>query len=401
MYPLTDAAVIKLSCDLIARESISPEDAGCQAILLEHLENLGFEHLELNAHDTKNFYAWRDFGGQSRPELMFAGHTDVVPPGPLDQWQTPPFEPQVIEDYLCGRGAADMKGSLAAMIGATSYVVDELETDRSFSGRLSFLVTSDEEADATYGTQHAIGELVQRNIRPDYCVIGEPSSSAIVGDTVRCGRRGSISAELLFKGIQGHVAYPDDALNPIHTAAPALTALTQKVWDEGNAYYPPTSLQISNIQAGTGANNVIPGELHVLFNLRFSTEQSATGIKESVAQLLDQFELKYEIQWHLSGLPFLTPEGALTDAVSMAIAEINNIEPELSTSGGTSDGRFIAPWSEFRNIDGAPHAVDVVELGPSNATIHKIDERVHTKELSQLTAIYASIVRKLLAPSTC
>ena len=357
---------------LIRLPSVTPDDAGCQDLLTQHLSLLGFEIVGLDAADTRNLYAWRQFGATG-PHLMFAGHTDVVPPGPLAEWHSPPFEPTIRDGRIYGRGAADMKSSLAAMIAATGHLVRQAQ---QLNGTLSFLITSDEEGDATYGTQYAIGQLIERGIKPDYCIVGEPSSSHKVGDVVRCGRRGSINGKLVIRGVQGHVAYPDEADNPIHSAMPAIAALTQHRWDAGNSYYPPTSLQVSNITAGTGANNVIPGQLEAAFNLRFSTEQTVQGIQQQVTRLLAPFQLDNTVTWSVSGLPFLTERGVLTDAVEQSVRQVMGIETELSTSGGTSDGRFIAPWQSVANQDGAPHSVDVVELGPTNATIHKINENI-------------------------
>ena len=319
---------------------------------------------------------------------MFAGHTDVVPSGPPEEWNTPPFEPTIRDGMLYGRGAADMKSSLAAMI----YAIESLlEKTPNHLGTLSFLITSDEEGDAIHGTRHAIRELASRGIRPDYCVIGEPSSSEQLGDVVRCGRRGSLNGKVNVMGVQGHVAYPESVVNPIHTAAPALVALANEVWDTGNDYYPPSSLQISNIQAGTGATNVVPGELTALFNIRFNTEQTEAGLRSRIEDIFHQHGLQAEFQWQLSGPPFLTVHGALTAAVQAAIQKETGLETELSTSGGTSDGRFISPW------DGPGEArVEVVELGPINATIHKINECVAINDLAPLARIYEGIASRLL-----
>ena len=388
------AFALELSQALMSRPSVTPDDAGCQDLLARYLQQFGFNTQHIDAQDTRNLYAWKQFG-HGGPHLMFAGHTDVVPTGPLEEWRHPPFSPTIENDLLYGRGAADMKSSLAAMVSAVNQIT---QSDEQLNGIVSFLVTSDEEGDATYGTQYAIEQLLEQSVKPDFCIVGEPSSTSSVGDVVRCGRRGSVNGQLTINGVQGHVAYPDQARNPIHLAMPALHALTSHIWDEGNEYYPPTSLQISNIQGGTGATNVIPGQLHVSFNLRFSTAQTIASIKQTVADVLTPFALDYQVDWQVSGLPFLTRRGRLTDAVTSAIHDVMGIEAELSTSGGTSDGRFIAPWHQTRNLDGAPHQVDVIELGPTNATIHKINENIPVQELSQLVAIYTQCMVKLLGP---
>jgi succinyl-diaminopimelate desuccinylase len=319
---------------------------------------------------------------------MFAGHTDVVPPGPEAQWRSPPFTPTLIDGVLYGRGAADMKSSLAAMVVAVEQV---LTANPDLPGTLSFLITSDEEGDAIHGTRHAIDVLNQRGVKPDYCIVGEPSSTKIVGDVVRCGRRGSLNAKLIVHGVQGHVAYPNEAVNPIHQALNALAQLTTRQWDNGNSYYPPTSLQISNINAGTGVTNVIPGLLEVQFNLRFSTEQTSDGLQQTITDIFDRHEFNYELLWQHSGDPFLTEGGDLSRAVLDAIQSVQDIDAELSTSGGTSDGRFISPWGEPGS-----NQVEVIELGPTNATIHKVDECVALAELAPLALIYQRIVENLL-----
>lgn len=377
--------VFDLTCELIACESVTPDDGGCQDILAARLKVLGFCVEQINAHDTKNLWATK---GSTGPHLMFAGHTDVVPTGPLDAWQSPPFTPTVKAGYLYGRGTADMKSSLAAMIVAIERL---LQQHPDLHGTLSLLITSDEEGDATYGTQYAIEQLQERGIKPDYCIVGEPSSHQQLGDMVRCGRRGSLNAQLTIHGVQGHVAYPADVTNPIHLAAPALAELSQTEWDSGNEYYPPTSLQISNISAGTGATNVVPGHLTAQFNLRFNTEQTSLSLQKNVSDLFNKHNLEFDIEWRLSGEPFLTERGQLTAAVTAAIAENTGLTTQLSTSGGTSDGRFISPWC----LPGS-NQVEVIELGPCNATIHKIDERVALSELEPLANIYQSIASKLL-----
>ena len=377
--------VFELAKELISRVSVTPEDAGCQELIAARLNQLGFQTRQINAEGVHNLWAWR---GTGSPHLMFAGHTDVVPPGPLEQWQTPPFEPTVKNGQLYGRGAADMKSSLAAMIVAVEDATAHAEHN---NGTLSFLITSDEEGVATYGTRHAIDVLAKEGIRPDYCVVGEPSSSEQLGDVVRSGRRGSLNAKLKVIGTQGHVAYPQDANNPIHNVLTALSAMTTKEWDLGNDFYPPTSFQISNINGGTGATNVIPGELEIDFNFRFNTEQTATGLSASVEEILHSYGVTYEIRWQLSGEPFLTLPGALTEAVTQAIKAETGLTTELSTSGGTSDGRFISPWDKPGSGQ-----VEVVELGPLNATIHKIDECVAVDDLVPLARIYQQIIKTLL-----
>ena len=377
--------VFELAKELISRISVTPEDAGCQELIAARLNQLGFQTRQINAEGVHNLWAWR---GTGSPHLMFAGHTDVVPPGPLEQWQTPPFEPTVKNGQLYGRGAADMKSSLAAMIVAVEDATAHAEHN---NGTLSFLITSDEEGVATYGTRYAIDVLAKEGIRPDYCVVGEPSSSEQLGDVVRSGRRGSLNAKLKVIGTQGHVAYPQDANNPIHNVLTALSAMTTKEWDLGNDFYPPTSFQISNINGGTGATNVIPGELEIDFNFRFNTEQTATGLSASVEEILHSYGVTYEIRWQLSGEPFLTLPGALTEAVTQAIKAETGLTTELSTSGGTSDGRFISPWDKP-----GIGQVEVVELGPLNATIHKIDECVAVDDLMPLARIYQQIIKTLL-----
>ncbi len=379
------AAVHALTCELIKQPSVTPDDQGCQQILAARLQALGFRTEQIDREGVSNLWAVRAGSG---PHLMFAGHTDVVPTGPTAQWSNPPFSPTERDGYLYGRGAADMKSSLAAMIVA---VEETLASNPALPGTLSFLITSDEEGEAIHGTQYAIEVLRRQGIRPDYCIVGEPSSSTQLGDVVRCGRRGSLNGVLTVHGIQGHVAYPQDADNPIHAALPALTELTQHTWDSGNAYYPPTSLQVSNIHAGTGASNVIPGQLEVHFNLRFNTEQTSAGLQQTIETLLRRHGLDFELRWHLSGPPFLTQHGVLTAAVSAAIAEHTGLSTELSTSGGTSDGRFISPWGEP-----GQQRVEVVELGPCNQTIHKIDEKVALSELAPLARIYQSVIERIV-----
>lgn len=366
--------------ELIRRPSITPEDEGCQALLISRLEPLGFRVERLRFGEVDN--VWLRKGEQS-PVLAFAGHTDVVPPGPEEQWHNPPFQPTIIDGMLYGRGAADMKGSLAAMVTACE---DFLAEHPDHKGSIAFLITSDEEGTAEEGTVKVVEHLEARNEKIDWCLVGEPSSTRAVGDVVKNGRRGSLHGYLTAKGIQGHVAYPHLARNPVHEAVPAIAELTAEVWDEGNEFFPPTSFQIWQIHAGTGVGNVIPGRCQVYFNFRFSPEVTAGQLQERVTAILDRHQLEYNISWHLSGEPFLTHVGELVQATSQAIYEVTGIETKLSTSGGTSDGRFIAPTG-----------AQVVELGPRNATIHKVDECVNVEDLDTLKEIYKGILNHLLA----
>lgn len=377
--------VLEFAQELISRISVTPEDAGCQELISNRLAALSFQTRQINAEGVHNLWAWR---GTGSPHLMFAGHTDVVPPGPIEQWQTPPFEPTIKDGQLYGRGAADMKSSLAAMIVAVENVTKNVQQN---CGTLSFLITSDEEGVATHGTRYAIDVLAKEGIRPDYCVVGEPSSSELLGDVVRSGRRGSLNAKLKVIGTQGHVAYPEEANNPIHKVLTALSAMTDRQWDTGNDFYPPTSLQISNINGGTGATNVIPGELNIDFNFRFNTEQTAAGLRNAIEEILQTHGVTFDIQWQLSGEPFLTLPGDLTEAVTDAIRLETGLTTQLSTSGGTSDGRFISPWDKPGSGQ-----VEVVELGPLNATIHKIDECVAVDDLLPLARVYQRIIKTLL-----
>ncbi|MBY4951932.1 succinyl-diaminopimelate desuccinylase [Pantoea sp. DY-17] len=371
--------VIELAQQLIRRPSLSPDDAGCQALLITRLEAIGFTVEPMHIGDTLNFWATRGQG----ETLAFAGHTDVVPPGDANRWISPPFEPSIRDGMLFGRGAADMKGSLAAMVVAAERFV---AANPQHKGRLAFLITSDEEASAVNGTVKVVERLMARNERMDYCLVGEPSSTEIVGDVVKNGRRGSMTANLTLHGVQGHVAYPHLADNPVHRAMPALNELVETVWDEGNEFFPPTSMQIANVQAGTGSNNVIPGEFFVQFNFRFSTQLTDQMIKDRVAELLDRHQLRYTLEWNVSGQPFLTSRGKLVDAVVNAVAHYNEIKPQLLTTGGTSDGRFIARMG-----------AQVVELGPVNATIHKINECVKASDLQMLSRMYQRIMEQLIA----
>lgn len=370
---------LELCCELIRKPSVTPEDAGCQALMIERLQALNFNCTELPCGDVSNF--WAEHGDQG-PLLIFAGHTDVVPPGPASRWSNPPFEPTVIDGILFGRGSADMKGSLAAMLIACEEFLAE---QPNHAGRIGFLITSDEEGPAVDGTVKVLDYLRERGESIDWCVVGEPASSATLGDAIKNGRRGSLGATLTVKGVQGHIAYPHLADNPIHRLLPALHALTSEVWDEGNAFFPPTSMQVSNIKGGTGVTNIIPGEVEVVFNFRFSTEVSDDELRQRTASILQAHGLDYVIQWNLSGQPFLTPNGKLLDAAIASVLEVTGKAPELSTAGGTSDGRFIAPTG-----------AQVVEVGPVNATIHKIDEQVLVSDLPRLAAIYKGILTRLL-----
>ncbi|MFZ5620085.1 MAG: succinyl-diaminopimelate desuccinylase [Pseudomonadota bacterium] len=371
---------LELARDLIARPSVTPDDRGCQQLIGERLAALGFRLEFMNFGEVTNLWARR---GSEGPLLAFAGHTDVVPTGPESAWTSPPFRPEIRDGMLYGRGAADMKGSIAAMVTACERF---LAAHPDHRGSLAFLITSDEEGIATDGTVKVIETLEARNEKIDWCLVGEPSSVRQAGDVVKNGRRGSLSGTLRVRGVQGHVAYPHLADNPVHRALPALAELAATVWDEGNAFFPPTTFQISNIHAGTGATNVIPGMLEVLFNFRYSTESSEAGLKQRVHALLDGYGLDYRLDWFHSGAPFLTPAGELVEAVRAAVRQVTGLETELSTGGGTSDGRFIAPTG-----------AQVVELGPVNATIHKVDECVAVEELERLTQMYEGVLRHLLA----
>ena len=369
---------LELALDLISRPSVTPEDAGCQDLMIARLEKIGFHVEPMPFGDVKNFYAKR---GVSGPNLCFAGHTDVVPTGPEASWKVPPFEPKILDGMLYGRGAADMKGSLAAMVTAVENFIAE---HPDHGGQISFLITSDEEGPFVDGTTRVVDALMARNEKVDWCIVGEPSSTNVLGDIIKNGRRGSFSGDLTVYGKQGHVAYPHLAKNPIHLAAPALDEMANAHWDNGNDFFPPTSFQISNIQSGTGATNVVPGELKAQFNFRFSSELDFDALKARVIEILEKHELEYDIQWTYNGLPFLTRPGELVDAIVSSVQETVNITPELSTSGGTSDGRFIAKMG-----------TQVVELGPINATIHQINECVDAESLNQLSSIYQGILNKL------
>jgi succinyl-diaminopimelate desuccinylase len=369
----------ELAKALISRASVTPEDKGCQSMMIERLEKIGFTIHSLPFGGVKNFWATH---GSSDPVFAFAGHTDVVPVGIESQWKTKPFEPTIIDGMLYGRGAADMKGSLASMLVATEHFVTE---HPNHPGTIGFLITSDEEGPAINGTVKVVEYLQKNNQKVDYCLVGEPSSTDTLGDVIKNGRRGSLNAFLTIKGKQGHIAYPQLANNPIHLAVPALHALCNEAWDSGNEYFPATSFQFSNIHSGTGVTNVIPGEVEVVFNFRYSTETTFEQIKDRVLQILDEHRLDYDIEWQHSGLPFLTPRGALVNACVDAIRDINGIEAELSTSGGTSDGRFISQMD-----------TQVVELGPLNATIHQINECVSVDDLENLTLVYRQVLKNIL-----
>ncbi len=371
--------VTDIAIDLIARPSVTPEDAGCQKMMADYLVPLGFDIESMVFEDTTNMWARK---GSEGPLFCFAGHTDVVPAGDLNQWHTPPFEPREIDGYLHGRGAADMKGSLAAMMVATKRFV---EKHPDHNGSIAFLITSDEEGPFINGTTRVIDTLEARNEKITWSLVGEPSSTHLLGDIVKNGRRGSLTGNLTVKGVQGHVAYPHLADNPVHRAAPALAELARIKWDNGNEFFPPTSFQIANINAGTGASNVIPGAMEVMFNFRYSTEVTAEILIERVLGILDAHGLDYDISWVFNGLPFLTGEGPLLDATREAIYEVTGTQTDPQTSGGTSDGRFIAPTG-----------AQVIELGPVNATIHKVNECVRTADLELLACCYEKILEKLL-----
>ena len=373
------SATLDLALDLLGRNSVTPEDAGCQELMISRLEPLGFKIERMRFGEVDNFYARR---GDTGPLLVFAGHTDVVPTGPLAQWHTPPFEPTIKDGMLYARGAADMKTSLAAFITAIEAFVDQ---HPDHPGSIGLLITSDEEGVAVNGTVKVVEALKARNERIDYCIVGEPTSSKVVGDMIKNGRRGSLSGKLIVKGIQGHIAYPQLVKNPIHMVAPAIKDMVDTVWDAGNDYFPPTSWQISNINGGTGATNVVPGEVEILFNFRFSTASTAESLQQRVHAILDSHGLDYNLTWELSGKPFLTPEGSLVSAISGAIEQAFGVKPELSTSGGTSDGRFIADI-----------AAQVVEFGPLNATIHKINECVAVADIEPLQHAYKLTLEALL-----
>jgi succinyl-diaminopimelate desuccinylase len=373
------SATLELAKDLIARPSLTPEDVGCQDMLIARLEKLGFTVERMRFGNVDNFWARR---GTAKPLVVFAGHTDVVPTGPIEQWHSAPFEPTIRDGMLYGRGAADMKTSIAAFVVA---VEEFLAKHPDHPGSIGLLITSDEEGVAVDGTVKVVEALQARHELIDYCIVGEPTSNKQVGDMIKNGRRGSLSGKLIIKGIQGHIAYPHLVKNPIHMVAPAVADLATTEWDKGNEYFPPTSWQISNFNSGTGATNVVPGHAEILFNFRFSTASTEQGLKDRVHAVLDQHGLEYDLEWEFSGKPYLTPKGNLVDAISAAIEQAYGVTPELSTSGGTSDGRFIA--------DICPQ---VIEFGPLNATIHKINECVAVADIDPLKDTYRITLETLL-----
>jgi succinyl-diaminopimelate desuccinylase len=376
-----DNPTLSLARALIRRPSVTPYDAGCCESIAARLAPLGFRTELLQFGDVTNLWAVRE-GGRPGPTLVLAGHTDVVPPGPESQWRHPPFEAAIDGVELHGRGASDMKSSLAAFVVATEGFI---ASRPAFQGRLAYLITSDEEGPAIDGTVRVLRELAHRGELMDYCIVGEPTSVSRLGDMIKNGRRGTLSGHLVIRGKQGHVAYPHQAINPIHRFAPALAELAAMRWDDGNTYFPPTTWQVSNIHAGTGASNVIPGELRAQFNFRFGSVSSPKDLQQRLEAVLAKHDLRFEIEWSLGGDPYLTAPGALCDAVSAAIAEVTGQKAELSTTGGTSDGRFIAK-----------HCREVIEFGPTNATIHQVDERILVADLEPLARIYDRAMRSLL-----
>ncbi|MDY0136447.1 MAG: succinyl-diaminopimelate desuccinylase [Thiomicrospira sp.] len=371
---------IQLAQALLKIDSVTPDDKGCQTIIADFLAPLGFQLESMPFGEVTNLWARK---GTAKPLVVFAGHTDVVPTGPVEKWTHPPFSAQIDGDMLCARGAADMKSAIACFMVASERFIQDYP---DHPGSIGYLITSDEEGPAVNGTVKVVETLEARQEKIDYCLVGEPSSDDKLGDSIKNGRRGSLNGELIIKGKQGHIAYPQLADNPVHKAVPALTALCAIEWDQGNAYFPPTSFQISNIQAGTGATNVIAAQCKVMFNFRFSTEHTPESLKQGVIACLSQFDLDYELSWNLSGLPFVTPaQGALIQATSDAIETVLGYRPTLSTGGGTSDGRFIAPTG-----------AEVIEFGPINATIHQINEQVSVSDLNKLTDIYYHILVNLL-----
>ncbi|MFZ1099973.1 MAG: succinyl-diaminopimelate desuccinylase [Steroidobacteraceae bacterium] len=370
---------IELARNLIARRSVTPADEGCQPVMAERLAALGFMIEPLRFGNVENFWARR---GSGAPLFCFAGHTDVVPAGPLEEWRSDPFAPTIRDGRLYGRGAADMKSGLAAMITATEEFVG---AHADHSGSIAFLITSDEEGPSVDGTKRVVQTLTERGERIDWCLVGEPSSEESVGDTIKVGRRGSLSGRLTVHGVQGHVAYPQLAENPVHTLAPALAELTRRVWDEGTEHFQPTTFQVSNLNAGTGAPNVIPGELKARFNLRYSPVQTLEKLKRAVEEILSRHGVRYTLEWYVSGEPFYTPPGVLSRAVSDAVAGVTGRKPQLSTGGGTSDGRFIRPLG-----------AQVVELGVVNASIHKVNESVAVADIDALHRMYVNVLSNLL-----
>jgi succinyl-diaminopimelate desuccinylase len=376
---LAMSATLALTEELISRPSVTPADEGCQELLAARLQALGFQVERLRYGNVDNLWARR---GRGTPVLCFAGHTDVVPTGPLEEWRSDPFRPTVRDGLLYGRGAADMKSGLAAMLTATEAFVAE---HPGHPGTLAYLITSDEEGPSVDGTRRVVETLRQRGERIDWCIVGEPSSEQLLGDTIKIGRRGSLSGRLTVHGVQGHIAYPQFARNPVHNFAPALAELASRVWDQGNEHFQPTTFQVSNLNAGTGAPNVIPGELKARFNLRYSPVQNLDGLKRTVEEILQRHQVNYSLEWYLSGEPFYTPPGRLSGAVGAAVRTVTGRDPNLSTGGGTSDGRFIAPMG-----------VEVVELGVVGASIHKVNECVRLEDVDGLHAIYLQALRNLL-----
>lgn len=376
---MSKSAVLSLTEELIRRPSVTPLDEGCQQLFADRLQALGFSIESMLFEDTLNLWARR---GTGKPLFCFAGHTDVVPTGPLEKWSSPPFEPSIRDGRLYGRGAADMKGSLAAMLVATERFFSK---NPEVTADIAFLLTSDEEGPFINGTKRVIETLEARQEKIRWCVVGEPSSTTDVGDVIKNGRRGSLTGYLTVHGVQGHVAYPHLVDNPVHRAAPALAELAAEVWDQGNDFFPATSFQVSNIHSGTGATNVVPGELTATFNFRYSTEVTAAQLQQRVLAILDRHQLRYELEWVLNGEPFLTARGALVEAAVAAVEKVQGFKPSLETSGGTSDGRFIAPTG-----------AEVVELGPCNSTIHKIDEWTDVADLEKLTDMYEAMLWQLL-----
>jgi succinyl-diaminopimelate desuccinylase len=378
------SATLALTEALIARASVTPDDQHCQRIMTERLGAIGFACETIESNGVTNLWAVkRGTAGTQGPLLAFAGHTDVVPTGPIEQWSSPPFQPSHRDGVLYGRGAADMKTSLAAFVVASEEFVAAHPQHR---GAIAFLITSDEEGPATDGTVKVVEALQARGEKMDYCIVGEPTSTNTLGDCVKNGRRGSMSGKLVIKGVQGHIAYPHLAKNPVHLLAPALAELVAEKWDDGNEYFPPTTWQVSNMHSGTGASNVIPGHADVMFNFRFSTASTVEGLQKRVHAILDKHGLEYDLHWSVSGLPFLTPRGALSSALEKAIHDETGVTTELSTTGGTSDGRFIARMCE-----------QVVEFGPPNASIHKIDEHIEVKFIDPLKNVYRRVLEQLIA----
>lgn len=387
MTAANDSATLELAKQLISIPSVTPDDMGCQKIIADRLRRIGFNIENLRYGEVDNL--WARYGTQS-PLFVFAGHTDVVPPGPLEQWHNDPFTPTITDGIMTARGTADMKSSIAAMVCACEHFFKDKHTaNNPINGSVAFLITSDEEGPAVNGTVKVMEHLASNNEKIDWCLVGEPSSSNTLGDVIKNGRRGSLLGNLTVHGVQGHIAYPHLAKNPIHLFAGALLDLSTEVWDNGNQHFPPTSFQISNINAGTGTSNVIPGDLDVQFNLRFSTEITEQQIRQRVAAILDKHKLNYSLSWTLSGQPFLTSDGELVNAAQQAIKTICNIDAQLSTAGGTSDGRFIAPTG-----------AQVVELGPINESIHKINENINIAQLEKLTLVYSEILNNLFNSDT-